>query len=86
MKNSRRDFVRTAAAAAVGFPTIVPSTVFGAQAPSNKIQLGQIGCGRIARTHDLPENLRWTDDCRYVAVADLDTNGEESDLIRQLDA
>ena len=73
---SRRDFLKTSAMATgaiAGFPTIVPSTVFGAQAPSNKIQIAQIGCGRIARTHDLPENLKWVDVARYVAVADLDT-------------
>ena len=31
--------------AAIGFPTIVPSTVFGANAPSNRIVMGTIGPG-----------------------------------------
>jgi myo-inositol 2-dehydrogenase / D-chiro-inositol 1-dehydrogenase len=71
---ARRDFLKSAATAAVaGFPTIVPSRVFGAQAPSNLIQIGQIGCGRIARTHDMPETLKLTEAARYVAVSDLDS-------------
>ena len=43
-------------AAMVSFPTIVPAKVFGKKAPSNKINIGQIGCGRIARSHDLAEH------------------------------
>ena len=44
---SRRSLLkRTAlAGAAVGFPTILPSTVFGANAPSKRISLGHIGVG-----------------------------------------
>jgi TAT (twin-arginine translocation) pathway signal sequence len=36
---SRRSFLKTAAAAtaAAGFPTIVPASVFGLMAPSNRI-------------------------------------------------
>ncbi|MDD2512281.1 MAG: twin-arginine translocation signal domain-containing protein, partial [Proteiniphilum sp.] len=47
----RRNFLKKATATAVGtvvFPTIVPSSVFGKNAPSNKINIGQIGFGRIA--------------------------------------
>lgn len=65
---SRRTFV-----AALGFPTIVPASVFGQSAPSNILQLGQIGCGRIARSHDMPENFKHTSVARYVAVCDLDS-------------
>jgi myo-inositol 2-dehydrogenase / D-chiro-inositol 1-dehydrogenase len=54
-------------------PTIVPSTVFGKTAPSNKINIGQIGFGRIAMTHDLAETLKY-DAARIVAVADPDSN------------
>ncbi len=64
---SRRDFLKAAA-----FPAIVPSRVFGRTAPGNLIQIGQIGCGRIARTHDLPETLKLTSACRVVAASDLD--------------
>lgn len=44
----RRSFIKTAAVTAVGstiFPTIVPASVIGKNAPSNKIQIGQIGVG-----------------------------------------
>jgi myo-inositol 2-dehydrogenase/D-chiro-inositol 1-dehydrogenase len=72
---NRRDFLKTTAAAAAGatlaFPAIVPSSVLGRSAPSNKIQIGQIGCGRIAREHDLPGVLPY-DACRVTAVCDLD--------------
>lgn len=64
----RRSFLKSAT-----FPAIVPSTVFGRTAPSNMIQIGQIGCGRIARTHDIPDTIRHIDLARFVAVSDLDT-------------
>lgn len=61
-----------AGAGAIVVPTIVPSTVFGRTAPSNKIQIGQIGFGRIARSHDLPDTLKY-DVARVVAVCDVDS-------------
>lgn len=70
----RRDFIKTTAlsGAVLGFPTIVPASVFGKNAPSNKIHVGQIGCGRIARDHDLPGT--WKHDvARIVAVSDVDS-------------
>jgi predicted dehydrogenase len=70
----RRTFLKGSAAATAGtmvFPTIVPSHVLGKNAPSNKIRIGQIGFGRIAMTHDLPETLRH-DMTIGVAVADVD--------------
>jgi predicted dehydrogenase len=44
---NRRRFLKqgTAAGAAIGFPTIVPSSVFGRNAPSNRVNLGLIGYG-----------------------------------------
>ncbi|UBM57483.1 Gfo/Idh/MocA family oxidoreductase [Marinilongibacter aquaticus] len=74
MKESRRKFMKNSLAASAGvlaFPTIVPSSVFGKNAPSNKIQIGQIGCGRIARDHDLPGTMQH-DVAQLVAVCDLD--------------
>jgi predicted dehydrogenase len=69
--------LRTAAGAgaigAVGFPTIVPASAFGPAAPSNLIQVAQIGCGRIGRTSEMPGVLRHSAIARYVAVCDLDT-------------
>ena len=70
----RRSFLKTAglAGAALGFPTIIPSRVLGADAPSKKIHVVQIGCGRIARGMDIPGVLRH-DATRMVAVCDVDS-------------
>ncbi|MBK5269733.1 MAG: Gfo/Idh/MocA family oxidoreductase, partial [Bacteroidia bacterium] len=75
--DSRREFIKISVKSAIGtivlagFPTIVPASVFGKNAPSNKINIGQIGCGRIARGHDLPGVFQY-DIARIMAVADLD--------------
>ncbi|MDP3001636.1 MAG: Gfo/Idh/MocA family oxidoreductase [Bacteroidales bacterium] len=76
---SRRRFIDRSVKATImssialrGFPTIVPSSVFGKNAPSEKINIGQIGFGRIAFTHDLPETLKY-DIARVIAVSDLDS-------------
>lgn len=61
-----------AGGAAAGFPAIVPQSVFGATAPSNRINVGAIGVGRISRIHDMPEVWKH-DDAHIVAVCDLDT-------------
>jgi predicted dehydrogenase len=77
-KQSRRKFletsIKTAVSSAVVFsvPTIVPATVFGKNAPSNRINVGAIGNGRISRTHDMPEI--WKHDiAQIVAVCDVDS-------------
>jgi len=72
----RRNFLKNSLATTAGtfvIPTIVPSSVFGKDAPGNKINIGQIGCGRIARGHDLPETMR-NDVVRIIAVSDVDSN------------
>jgi hypothetical protein len=72
---SRRQFLQTTlagAAAAAIVPTLVPASVLGKDAPSNKIQIGQIGCGRIAHDMDMPGILKH-DITRIVAVCDLDS-------------
>ena len=70
---TRRDFVRTAAAlsAVAGAPQLVPASVFGANAPSNRIHVGFIGCGNQS-TIDLPAFLGH-EDCQVVAVCDVNT-------------
>ena len=71
----RRKFINRTAlgtAAMVGFPTIVPANVLGKNAPSNKINIGQIGCGRIARGHDIHDTIRF-DQTKYIAVCDVDS-------------
>jgi predicted dehydrogenase len=72
---SRRAILKTGLAAA-GFPAIVPATVFGQNAPSNRINVGAIGVGRISRVHDLPA-IRKYDGARIIAVCDLDSNRME---------
>ncbi len=72
--NSRRHFLKKAAlatSAIVGFPAIVPAHVLGKDAPSNKINIAQIGCGRIAHSHDLPDTMRY-EVARVVAACDVD--------------
>jgi predicted dehydrogenase len=75
MKNqSRRSFIKTSLGGAVGlavFPSIIPARLFGADAPSKKIHVAQIGCGRMGRSdmgNILTEPL-----ARVVAVCDLDS-------------
>lgn len=74
---NRRSFVKSISTGTVGimaaatFPTIVPSSVFGKNAPSNRIHIGQIGFGRIARSHDLPDILK-NESAHVMAVADVD--------------
>jgi hypothetical protein len=74
LRISRRSILKSGAlAAAAGFPTIVPSSVFGQNAPSNRITVGAIGVGRISRSHDLAA-IRKYDGARVIAVCDLDAN------------
>lgn len=81
-RTSRRDFLATAgktvAATSVisGFPSIVSSSVLGAWSPSNRINIGAIGNGRISRGHDLPGLWKY-DAARIVAVCDLDSHRVE---------
>jgi predicted dehydrogenase len=78
MKNkrsvSRREFLRTAGAAAAGaavaLPAIVPSSVFGAEAPSNLIVMGCIGVG--GRGTGNMRAFLGSPGVRVVAVCDVD--------------
>jgi len=75
----RRSFLKQSTgilAGAAVFPSIVPSHVLGKSAPSNKIRIGQIGFGRIAMSHDLPETLKHNV-ALGVAVADVDLRRAE---------
>jgi len=65
-----KDTIISAAGAFVA-PTIVPSSVLGKNAPSNKIHVGQIGLGRIAASMDLPGIMK-RDVARVIACSDLD--------------
>lgn len=68
---TRRDFLKClgGAAGAVGAPWLVPASVFGGDAPSNRIHVALIGCGNQSRV-DLPSVLRY-DDVQVVAVCDV---------------
>jgi myo-inositol 2-dehydrogenase / D-chiro-inositol 1-dehydrogenase len=71
----RRKFISKTMAAAAGsiiIPNIIPSSVIRKNPPSEMINIGQIGFGRIAMTHDLEETLKY-DVARVVAVADFDS-------------
>jgi predicted dehydrogenase len=66
---SRRQFL-TRTAAAIGFPTIVPASVFGQNAPSNKITMAVLGWGMMG-----PGNtgkFLQESDCQIVAACDID--------------
>lgn len=75
---SRRRFLRRltfGASAGLAWPTLVPSSVFGANgqvAPSNRITVGFIGTGRQTSYANIPGFLR-EPDCQAVAVCDVDT-------------
>jgi len=70
---TRRCFLRgtvAAAGAAVAFPAIVPSSVFGAYSPSNRIVMGAIGVGSQG-TGDMRGFLS-KPEVQMVAVCDVD--------------
>ena len=75
---TRRTFLKTSLAATAigGFPAIVPASVFGKNAPSERINVGAIGTGRISRVHDLPGIWQF-DQARIMAVCDLDASRAE---------
>src|ERR1700743_329325 len=71
---SRRSFLKTTIGgglALAALPGIIPARLLGADAPSKKIQVAQIGCGRMGRSdmgNVMNESL-----ARGVAVCDLDS-------------
>ncbi len=72
---TRRTFLRGAIDAVTGAallaPTIVPSSVFGATAPSNRVTVGMIGMGRQAYYSNVKSFLSFPD-VQVVAVCDVD--------------
>lgn len=74
MKSTRRTFLKYTALGAAGtlvIPTIVPSSVFGLSAPSNRINIAVIGCGRQSVTPNIPQLLA-SQHAQLVGVCDLD--------------
>ena len=71
---NRRLFLKDAMVTAAGtfaVPAAFTSHAAAKTSPGDKVNIGQIGCGRIARDHNLPEILRY-DTARVTAVCDLD--------------
>ncbi|MDR3253009.1 MAG: Gfo/Idh/MocA family oxidoreductase, partial [Tannerella sp.] len=74
--STRRNFIKKSLTAGLGMialPSIVPASVFGKNAPSNRINIGAIGTGRISRDHDMPGVWKY-DHARIIGVCDLDAN------------
>ncbi len=72
-KVTRRQFLKGSAAAAgavIAWPTIVPSSVFGAGAPSNRITMGCIGTGNQGMGNMKGFNAK--SDCEVVAICEVD--------------
>lgn len=69
---NRREFLRGAATAGalIAAPMILPSRLFGQNAPSRKIGLGLVGCGSMAQLHI--KTIFGFDDVRLLAVCDVD--------------
>ena len=63
---SRRDFLKLATV-----PLIIPSTVLGSRAPSNRINVAMLGMGRQAMRPNLEQFLR-SPNAQVVAVCDVD--------------
>ena len=75
---SRREFLSrgtVALGAAVAFPAIVPSTVFGASAPSNRITMGMIGMGLQMNGHF--SGMLGRREVQVLAVCDVDRTKRE---------
>ncbi len=72
MRTSRKDFLKCALAAGA-FPAIVPSSVLGADAPSNKLQIGIIGLGRIGTTMDIGGLVANQDLAMLTTICDVDS-------------
>jgi myo-inositol 2-dehydrogenase/D-chiro-inositol 1-dehydrogenase len=79
---TRRQFFKGSVVAATGFlvPTIVPDSVFGANAPSNRITLGCIGVGRQG-IGDMREFMGLKE-AQVIAVCDVDS--KRTDYAKQL--
>lgn len=83
---SRRAFLGRVSGA-VAAPLILPASVFGANAPSNRITVGFIGCGRQTYYANIPGFLKVAG-VQAVAVCDVDAwrMGEAKKLVESLHA
>lgn len=67
--SSRRQFFK-GATAAIGFPAIVPASVFGQNAPSNRITMAIFGWGMMGPSNT--NSFLQEPDCQIVAACDID--------------
>lgn len=66
---SRRSFLKSAAALAAA-PMVVPASVFGRTAPSNRVNLAAIGLGTRGSSNVWEDFVSTQDDVRLVAACD----------------
>ena len=81
---TRRSFLKSAAAIAAA-PTIVPSGVFGRQAPSNRINLAAIGVGNRGAGNVWADFVESQSDVRLVAACDCFA-GRRNDFAAKVNA
>lgn len=67
VKLSRRNFLKGLSAAVIA-PTVIPSSVLGKNAPSNRVNVALIGTG--GRGNDLLREFTKVDDAQIIAVCD----------------
>ena len=68
----RRGFIQSMIAAGAA-PVIVPSSVLGKTAPSNKLQIALFGCGRVASTMDMQGVVDNHDLAMLTTICDVDS-------------
>jgi len=74
MNSKRRKFLKQTALGSIGafaIPAIIPSNVLGGKAPSNRINVAMIGCGRQTVNPNIPQMLE-SNHAQVVGVCDLD--------------
>jgi len=75
---TRRQFLKTSAIAAgtaLVWPTIIPSSVLGADAPSNRITIGSIGVGNQGASN--LKGFMGQPGCQVIAICDVDAGYRE---------
>lgn len=73
---ARRRFLQTmvGACSTLGLPRVLPNSVFGATAPSNRIHVGLIGCGH--QSQRIVPSFLVHDDMQMLAVCDVNRRGD----------
>lgn len=72
--STRRQFLAKSAGV-LGFPAIIPASVLGQNAPSNKITMAVLGWGMMGPSNT--NKFLAEEDCQIVAACDLDTRNLE---------